>query len=449
MGLVRRAWVSFVAATVACLILVPAAHAALGFQGLSAAPANTNAGANSDVNIHVGFTSASDDVKDLTVGLPPGLVGNPTATPLCTYDQLQADACPAATQVGTVTANVTAHLLDPLPLTLPLTVDGSLYNLVAPTGEPARFGIVLRPIGSDPLPVFQKIIQVSDVQLRKSDFGLNTVLTNIPNVAHALNSALSVPTDINSLDISLSGSVGGQGFMRNPTSCGTKTTSFTADSYADPNTKIKGSASYTSVNCAALPFSPSLTVGLGGPGATKPGQPLPMTTTIHQGAGEAGLRYARVLLPSTVSANPAVLVNQCGLTQFRADATGCPAASKVGSARASSPFLPSALTGNVVILKPAKGSYLPRLGVDLRGPLSLQVIGSFVLSPALGNSFSNLPDIPISAFKLHFHGGNGALISSSLNLCTAAAPVFQAAFIGWNNAGLGADVPATISGCSG
>jgi hypothetical protein len=72
------------------LALAPAAHA-LGFQGLSAAPANPNAGANSDLNVHIGFTSPADDVKNLTVGLPPGLVGDPTATPLCSMAQLQAD----------------------------------------------------------------------------------------------------------------------------------------------------------------------------------------------------------------------------------------------------------------------------------------------------------------------------------------------------------------------
>ena len=106
---------------------------------------------------------------------------------------------------------------------------------------------MLRPTGSDPLPVFQKIIQVSDVKLRQSDYGLNTVLSDIPKTAHALGQALSVPTDINSLDISLDGTVGGKGFMRNPTSCGTKTTSFSADSYADPSQKVTGQATYTSV----------------------------------------------------------------------------------------------------------------------------------------------------------------------------------------------------------
>src|SRR3954451_8983879 len=214
----RRAWISLAAVAVASLALVPAAHAAFGLQDLSAAPASTNAGAHSDVDIHIGFTSPGDNVKDLTVGLPPGLVGNPTATPLCTFTQLQSDSCPSGSQVGTVTTSVTAHVL---LLSLPLTVDGSLYNLEPQAGEPARFGIVLRPVGSDPIPLLEKIKQVSDVRLRPSDFGLDTVLTDIPKVAHAVNGVLTVPIDIKSIDIHLDGTVGGQGFMRNPTSCGT------------------------------------------------------------------------------------------------------------------------------------------------------------------------------------------------------------------------------------
>ncbi len=269
MNLLRRAWMSFGVTAVACLALAPAANAAFGLQGLSAAPTNTNAGANSNFNIHIGFTSPAADVKDLTVGLPPGMVGDPTVTPLCTLAQLQADGCPAGSQVGTVTTSATAHLLDPLPLNLPLTVDGSLYNVVPAAGQPARFGIVLRPIGSQPLPLLEKIVQVSDVQLRKSDLGLNTVLTNVPNMAHALGQALSVPIDITAIDISLNGTVGGQGFMRNPTSCGTKTTKFTADSYANPTQKVTGQATFNSVNCAALPFSPVFKAWVGAPGFTQ------------------------------------------------------------------------------------------------------------------------------------------------------------------------------------
>jgi hypothetical protein len=68
MDVVRRA-------AAACLTLAPAAHAAFGFQGLSASPTNTSADAHRNFNIHIGFTSPNADVKDLTLGLPPGLVG--------------------------------------------------------------------------------------------------------------------------------------------------------------------------------------------------------------------------------------------------------------------------------------------------------------------------------------------------------------------------------------
>ena len=305
MGVVRRTWISFAVVMAACLALAPAANAAFGFQGLAAAPTNTNAGANSDFNVHIGFTSPAEDVKDLIVALPPGLVGDPTATPVCTLAQLQADSCPAGSQVGTVTTNANAHLLNPLPLTVPLTVDGSLYNVEPAAGQPARFGIVLRPIGSEPLPLLEKIIQVSDVQLRKSDFGLNTVLADIPNVAHAASGALSVPIDITAIDIHLNGTVGGQGFMRNPTSCGTKTTRFIADSYANPNRKVFGQATYTSVNCAALPFSPVFKAWVGAPGFTQAFKSPPVKTQILQDPGRGrlegrpGAAASRISMPTS------------------------------------------------------------------------------------------------------------------------------------------------------
>jgi hypothetical protein len=118
-----------------CLVAVPAARAALGFQGLSAKPANLAAGAHSHVDIHIGFTDPSDQVKDLTVHLPPGLVGNPRAAPLCTPTQLNGDNCPANSQVGSVVANVNVVAV-PGALEAPLTVNGSLYNLVAHQGSP-------------------------------------------------------------------------------------------------------------------------------------------------------------------------------------------------------------------------------------------------------------------------------------------------------------------------
>ena len=371
---------SFAVAALACLALAPAANAALGFQGLSAAPANPNAGANSDINVHIGFTSPADDVKNLTVGLPPGLVGDPTATPLCTLAQLQADSCPAASQVGTVTTNANAHLLPPLPLTVPLTVNGSLYNVEPAPGQPARFGIVLRPTGSDPLPLLEKIVQVSDVQLRKSDLGLSTVLSNIPNVAHAAGGGLSVPIDITAIDIHLNGTVGGQGFMRNPTSCGTKTFGFAATSYANPNQKVTGVATYTSVNCASLPFSPVFKSWVGSAGFTQRRQVAAGEDADPAGPGRGRLEGRASFPARGLTPDLSLLDHLCSPAQFRTNASACPPKSIVGSARAISPLLNAPETGPLVLVN-AGPTQLPRLGLDLRGPLSIQLFGNFVFDP--------------------------------------------------------------------
>ena len=73
----------------AALLAVPASAQALSLSGLAASPASTQAGAHSDFQIHMHF--AGGQVKDLTIGLPPGQIGDPNATPLCTVGQLNAD----------------------------------------------------------------------------------------------------------------------------------------------------------------------------------------------------------------------------------------------------------------------------------------------------------------------------------------------------------------------
>ena len=54
---------------VALLCAAPAAQAAFGFQGLSGAPTDLHAGAHSDIQIHVGFSDANQDVHPQLVAV--------------------------------------------------------------------------------------------------------------------------------------------------------------------------------------------------------------------------------------------------------------------------------------------------------------------------------------------------------------------------------------------
>jgi hypothetical protein len=417
---------------VAALFAVPASAQALSLSGLAAAPTDTQAGAHSDFHIHMDFSGGQ--VKDLTVGLPPGQIGDPNATPLCTVAQLNADACPANTKVGSVSANATVTVVV-LPVTV--TVNGDLYNLTPQPGEPARFGIVLRPLSIPPLPpILPNIILQSGVQLRP-DFGLNTIINDIPNTTLSPGD-----TTINSQDITLFGIAPGTGkpFMRNPTSCGSHTTNFSAVPHSGASDT--GSANFSTTNCGAQDFSPSFTAEVGGPGQTTNGVATTASTAILQDTDEAGLQDAVVTVPSDLNPNATIFFGaHCSQAEFLASA--CPSNTVVGLATASSPLLSQPLIGNVVLVT-GPGAF-PNLGLDLQGQLHLLLQGATAINPNTV-TFNGLPDIPISRFQLTFTNPP-ALLGTSRDLCTPPAPLFHANFTGYNGASTSVDSAATVNGC--
>jgi hypothetical protein len=434
---------SVLAAAAAVLALAPASAQALGLTSLSSAPTNSAAGANSDLDIHIGFTNAADQVKDLRIGLPPGQVGDPNAAPQCSEADLANDACSAASIVGSLSSNVSAVIAGtPVPLT---PVTGDLYNVAPRPGEPARFGAVLRPTGSPAL--LDKIILPSAVELRQTDFGLDTVIDDIPNAADT-TLGLSVPIQITAMDIGLFGVVGTKPFLRNPTSCDEAVTQFTALSYsgASSTAPATGTASFTPTACDSLPFAPSFSATLEVPPdqPRRNGEKPSLTTAIDQAVGEAGLQDAKVFIPSDLGVDLTRLTSTGACSQADFSSGACPASAALGSASASSPLLTSPLSGPVYLLDNPGG--LAKVGLDLHGQLNMRLQGQLGIDNT--TEFSGLPDIPIAHFALSFDGGGNGLLLSSRDVCAPPAPVFHADFAGHNGATTSVDSPATVN-CSG
>ena len=439
-GLVLRIVASLLAAAALTALAVPASARALAIQDQSAQPSpgtgTTQAGQYTDFEIKIGFDS--EHVENLRIGLPPGVVGNPGATVKCTREQLEAASCPATSQVGETSANATITVVA-LPVTL--DISGKLYNLEPEPGEPARFGIVLTPVDlPDPLPdVLPPVILESAVELRKSDFGLDTIVEDIPNTTEGL------PTHINSLSMTLYGEppLGTGSFIRNPTSCGPAQTRFTADPH-ESDVETIAFASYAPTGCDQVPFTPGFTAQVGSPGQTAAGGHPSATTVISQTDEEAGLKRARVIMPTSLGADPDLLVDLCSRAAFAAH--NCPPGTIVGSAVASSPLLTEALTGPVSVVEPSAPG-LPSVGLDLTGPLAMQLLGDVVLDPAggAGIEFAGLPDIPIADFALTFSADR--LVVSSEDLCNGVPRTFKTEFEGHNGAIRSGPVNAAIKGC--
>jgi hypothetical protein len=426
----RKASVLALAAIGLIALTGPSSAHALGIASFTAQPGSTQAGANTDFDIAMSFSNQADDVKDLTIGLPPGLVGNPTVAEICPVANLNADTCPAASLVGDVNTNAS-----PLGL-LPIDIPGNLYNIPANTGEPARFGIVLRPAGG----LLEKVVMQSGAVLRPSDFGLNTVIEDIPNTSGG------IPIDINSMTVSLKGQAGDPlgGFIRNPTSCVPAHAFLSVTSYADPDAPVsQDAAPFTPTGCDQVPFSPEFSAKVGAPGLTAENAHPPLTSVIEQSIDEAGLSSAQVLLPSTLTTDLTALADDCPAAQFQAGT--CPPSTVIGSAVAASPLLTDPLTGPVIVV--ANPSGLPRIGLDLTGPMALKLFGDLVISGAgSGVEFGGLPDIPIARFALSFNA-NDSLINRA-DLCSGPS-VFNTAFDAHSGASLTGAKAAVIEGCTG
>jgi hypothetical protein len=80
---------------------------------------------------------AGGNTRNITVSLPPGLVGNPTAVPQCKREDFNQEACDPSTEVGVVSASIFKGFPVPPHVMFPV------YNVVPPPGVPAAFGFVL------------------------------------------------------------------------------------------------------------------------------------------------------------------------------------------------------------------------------------------------------------------------------------------------------------------
>lgn len=429
----------------ACLAITGVASAAPAVSNVTAAPANPAAGANSDFTVAFDLTglgpagTGGDDIKSLQIDLPPGLVGNPLATgTTCAKAQLQADACPDGTKVGTTTVQadaLAAGLIDLGEQTIP----GDIYNEATAGSEAARLGIVLRPALGLP-----KVIQESPVVLRAADGGLTSTLDNIANTS--TSPAGDIELRIDRMSLTLNGKLAsGKGFMNNPTSCAPAQSVVTIGTYAKQT--ASGTATFTPTACDALPFAPQLSATVGtSRDELRPGAHPAMIVTVTQEAGEANAKSVAVTLPPGIGANLLALNSACPLATFQAGS--CPAAAVVGSGAAYSPLLSAPLTGPVTLVSDPAAT-LPQLRVGLRGVFSVDLIGnvSFGAAGRLVNTFDGIYDVPLSRFVLTVDAGAGSPLGVDSDLCLPGAAALEGTFTAHSGKQATASAVAQTVGC--
>lgn len=128
-----------------------------------------------EMNTESSGEAEGGEMRDALVDAPAGLVGNPSALPICTRQELE-EGCPTDTQVGVLHATVPGAGVVTVPI----------FNLTPPPGVPALWGAT--PIG-------QLVLQY--VSLRTEDgYVLRVSSVDTPLKITAVTEAIwGVPAD--------------------------------------------------------------------------------------------------------------------------------------------------------------------------------------------------------------------------------------------------------------
>jgi hypothetical protein len=330
--------------------------------------------------------------------LPPGLVGAIPSVPLCAEPQASAGTCPAASAIGTVAVTAGAGA-EPYPFagTVFLTgpYDGAPYGLAL---------VVPALIGSPLAPTFDLGDVVARAGVGVEPYTGRVVITG------------AVPTIVGGVPLwlrSIAVNVDRPDFLTNPTSCGplateSLLTGFVPESDSthpaapSPPATQSLASPFQVGECGRLPFTPKLTAATGARATRASGASL--AVAISQGAHQANIRQVTTTLPRQLPIRQATLRKACPAASFEAGPPpgGCSGEAQVGSATASTPVLPGALSGPAYLISHG-GAAFPDLDVVLRGDgVTVVLVGHTNISSAgvTTTSFEALPDVPVSSFAL-------------------------------------------------
>ncbi len=398
----------------------PAANRPFAPQ-LSAGTINPSAAARTPFVFKLTRGDAEQPLGKVAATLPPGLLADTTAIPICpeeaiaaipsgegsAHRQLAEPSCPAASRLGSATIAAGAG---PEPLYL----SGAIYLAGPYRGAPFSLVVVVPALaGPFDLGTLTSRIAVdvdsSSAQLRLASDPLPTILAGIPIDLRAIRLELDRP-----------------GLIRNPTSC--KETSLSGIATSEQGTTAPITDRFQVGSCSELALKPRLHLRLSG-GLGRNAHPT-ATFDVDPRPGDANLRTASLSLPYGLFIDPARLRSACPLRLFTEHS--CPPSARLGWAQVTSPLLPDPDRGRLFMVEgPGR---LPDIAASLGGDVPLDLRGHLdARYTRIRASFDSLPDIPLSHLHLVLKGGFRGLLVNSDGLCSRRPPLVRASFVGHNS----------------
>jgi hypothetical protein len=377
---------------------------------LKAGTTNPVAGDYSPFALNVSREDGTQLLDSLNLSLPQGLLGKLAGIPYCPdsalaavsgnegsgQGQLASPSCPAASQVGTVSVGAGAG---PSPF---YVNTGKAYLAGPYKGAPLSLAVVT-PAVAGPFDLGSVVVR-NALRVDPATAQITAVSDPLPTILHG------IPLDLREVRVSIDR----DRFTLNPTSCDPMQVSSTITSSAGKS--ANPSSRFQVASCERLAFKPSLKLKVSG--ATKRAAYPKLRAELKAKPGEANIAKVSVALPHSEFLAQEHIKTICTRVQYAADQ--CPAGSIYGQATAWSPLLDQPLSGPVYLR--SSSNPLPDLVVALKGQIDIDLAGRIdSVNGGIRNTFSLVPDAPVSKFVLEMQGGKKSLLVNSRNLCAKGA----------------------------
>jgi hypothetical protein len=405
-----------------------------------------------DLNVEP-FNAPVRDPKDISVDLPPGLIGNPGAVPRCELADFFSKECPLSTAVGTVGVRYEGQVQGGLREL------GPLYNLKSAGEFPGMLGFE----GAFPYIFTAGVRSGSDYGISITSAGtpeaginrIRVVTWGVPaDPAHdslrgktclmglQVAPAFEQSAEANELkcanETGLSGEEGSPAgveetpFLTMPTECSGSPLAIGArfNNWQLPEEFVSTTAPVSAVDgCNALSFAPNVEVK---PTTNLADAPSGLDFKLEvpqsedpEGTATPELKEAVVELPQGLSVNPSSASGLGSCTEDQVglkseEAAHCPDASKLGTVLVETSLLREPVTGFLYLATPHQNPFDTLLAgyIVLEGQgLKIKLAGRFETDPQTGQitgKFPENPQLPFEVLKLHlFEGARGDLRTPS------------------------------------
>jgi hypothetical protein len=409
---------------------------------LTGGSASPLAGASSPFLIRLTREDGEQRLRGITVRPPAGLSAYLKGVPYCPEaalaavsaapgtgaSQIASPSCPAASQVGKVSAGTGAG---PLPF---YVNTGKVYLAGPYKGAPLSLAIVV-PAVAGPLDLGSVLTRAA-VNVDPATARLTVVSDPLPQLIEG------IPLDLRDLRVA----VDRGHFALNPTSC----EEMAVESVLTGSEGATASPSqrFQLGECGRLAFKPKLSLRLKGGTKRSDNPSLRAVLTMPKKPG-ANIAKAAVTLPHSEFLDQSHIRTICTRVQFAAGGGGgeqCPKGSVYGRARAFSPLLDKPLEGPVFLR--SSDNPLPDLVASLGGQIHVDLAGRIdSVNGGIRNTFDLVPDAPVEKFVLTMQGGKKSLLENSTDLCRRAHRA-TALFDGQNGK-IGDSRPVVKADCGG